>query len=82
MEKTSLDQFKWMIDTQYPQVKKYIVSENENRIVIEDPMGDSVFGSNKELSPLYEWPTKFPFKKITTSYSEKSCSFTVKIDLK
>ena len=48
METTSLAKFKWLVDTQYPEIKKYIISENEHRIIIEDPMGDYIFGSNKD----------------------------------
>jgi len=82
MEQTSLEQFKWMVDTQYPSIKKYIVSEDEHHVVIEDPMGDMIFGSNKDLSALFDFPCPFPFKKITTSYKEKDACFLLKIDLR
>lgn len=82
MEPTSLEQFKWIVETQYPEIKKYIQSENEYHITLEDPMGDKVFGSNAELSPLYDLPSIFPIKKISTSYKERDCCFVIKVDLK
>lgn len=82
METTSLEQFKWIVDTQYPEMKKYIVSENEHHITIEDPMGDMIFGSNKDLSALFDNPCPFPIKKVSTSYKERDCCFIIKIDLK
>lgn len=82
MEPSSLEQFKWIVDTQYPEIKKYIISENEHHITIEDPMGDMIFGSNKDLSALFDHPCPFPVKKISTSYKEKDACFIIKIDLK
>jgi len=82
MEPTSLEQFKWIVETQYPNIKKYIVSENEHHIVIEDPMGDMIFGSNEDLSPLFAVPNIFPIKKASTRYKEKDCCFVTQFDLK
>lgn len=79
---TSLEKFQWIVETQYPEIKKYIQSENEYHVIIEDTMGDKIFGSNKDLEVLYNNPSIFPIKKISTSYKEKDCCFVVKIDLK
>ncbi len=79
---TSLELFKNIVNTQYPSIKKYIVSENEHHIVIEDPMGDFVIGSNKELCALFEDTNTFPIKKISVSYKEKDSVFIINIDLK
>jgi len=82
MEPTSLEQFKWIVETQYPEIKKYIVSEDEHHVTIEDPMGDMIFGSNEELKALFDVPCLFPIQKISTSYKERDSCFTIKIDLK
>lgn len=82
MEPTSLEQFKRIVDTQFPNIKKYIISENENRIILEDPMGDFVFGSNKDITALFDFPCQFPIKKISVSHSEKCSCFTIRATLK
>ena len=79
---TSLEQFKWVVETQYPKVKKYITSESESRIILEDPMGDSVFGSNKDLEPLFQKPSPFSFENISVSHKEKDSCFIINIKLK
>jgi hypothetical protein len=78
---SSLESFMWIVETQHPQIKKYIVSKTDTEITIEDHMGDSIFGSNTDLSALYEWPTIFPIKKLTASYKEKEACFVVKVSL-
>lgn len=80
--KTSLEHFLDVVDTQYPQMKKYIVSESEHRVVLEDHNGDCVFGSNEELSPLFEKSSVFPMKKISTSYKERDGYFVINVELK
>jgi hypothetical protein len=78
---SSLESFMWIVESQHPQIKKYITSTSEHEITIEDHMGDSIFGSNTELSALYEWPTVFPIKKLSCSYKEKEACFIVKVSL-
>jgi hypothetical protein len=78
---SSLESFMWIVETQHPQIKKYIVSKTETEITIEDHMGDSIFGSNTDLSALYEWPTIFPIKKLSCSYKEREACFIVKVSL-
>lgn len=80
--KTSLEQFLDVIDTQYPQMKKYIVSESEHYVILEDHNGNCVFGSNKELTPLFEQSAVFPMKKVSTSYKERDGYFIINIELK
>lgn len=82
MKLTSLENFKNIVDTQYPEIKKYIISETEHHIVIEDPMGDLIFGSNKELSALFDYPCNFPIENISTRYKERDGCFIITIDLK
>lgn len=82
MEKTSLESFEWIVDTQHPELKKYITSKNKYQVVLEDPMGDMVFGSNKELSVLFETPNLFPIKKTSVSYKEKDSVFVITVELK
>lgn len=82
MEPSSLEQFKWMVDTQYPTIKKYIISEDENRIILEDPNGESMISTNSDISALFEWPCPFPFKGISVSHSEKNSCYTIRAELK
>ena len=82
IKKTSLEEFNDVVENIFPAIKKYIVSSNEYHITIDDPMGDLIFGSNKELSALFEYPSKFPIKKITTTYKEKQSCFIIIVDLK
>lgn len=83
MEKTSLEQFDWIIDTQYPELKKYIVSKNEHQVILEDHMGDMVFGSNEEISVLFKHPNEFPsIKNKSVSYREKDSLFVITLQFK
>lgn len=79
---TSLEKFKWLIDTQYPEIKKYIISKNEYRIILEDPMGDFIFGSNKDLSVIFEYPSLFPVKKSSVTYKERDSCFIITLELR
>lgn len=82
MERTSLEQFRFLVDTKYPEVKKYIITENEHHVVMEDPNGDCAFGSNKDLAVIFEWPCPLPVKKVSISYKEKDSCYLIQIDLK
>ena len=82
MKKTSLEEFNYVVETSYPSIKKYIIDSNEHHIIIEDPMGDSIFGSNKDLSVLFDYPAKFPIKKTSIKYKERDSCFIITIDLK
>ena len=82
MEPTSLEKFKWIVETQYPDIKKYIISENEQYVILEDHMGDSIIGSNKDISSLFDQPCPFPCKKVSVSHSEKNSCYTIKVELK
>jgi hypothetical protein len=80
--KTSLEQFLDVVDTQYPQMKKYIVSKSEYHVILEDHNGNCIFGSNKELNPLFEQSAVFPMKKVSASYKERDGYFVINIELK
>lgn len=81
-KENSLEKFMSIVEEQFPQIKKYIISKNYHHIVIEDPDGHSVFGSNKDLFPIFEVPCSLPIKKISITHKEKDCCFIITIDLK
>lgn len=81
MAKTSLEQFNFMIDTHFPEVKKYIIKQNYRTIVLEDHESNYTIGSNEDLKPLFDFPTKFPIKKTSVFYNEKHSYFTINIEL-
>lgn len=79
--KTNLKKFKDIIDVQYPSLKKYIISESERYIIMEDQDGDCVFGTNKDFDPLFEFPCSLPVKSVNVSFKEKDCYYIIQIEL-
>lgn len=80
--KTSLEKFMDLVNNQFPQMKKYIVSESEHYIILEDHNGNCVFGTNDDLTPLFEQHNPFPIKNLSASYKEKDGYFIINIELK
>lgn len=81
MKKTSLEEFNSIVDSSHLSIKKYIVSSDEERIVLED-YEDFAWGKNTDLSALFEWPCKFPIKKFEVVYKEKICCYIITLHLK
>lgn len=74
--------FIYLVDTKYPSIKKYIVSKEEHQVVLEDEVGEGIFGSNDDLKALFEWPCYLPISKFSVSYKEKYGYYEIKINLK
>jgi len=78
---TSLQNFNSIIDTQYPELKKFIVYQKGKFITLEDWDGQFMFGANNNLSILFESPKKFFIKKASVKYNEKDSYFTINLEL-
>lgn len=79
---SSLESFMWIVETQYPQIKKYIISTDEHSVTLEDPKGESMIYLNEDISVLFDHPSPFPFKNVSVTHSEKNSCYTIKAELK
>ncbi len=78
---TNLEKFNLIIDTQYPELKKYIIHQKGKYITLEDWDGNFAFGSKNDLSVFFEHPNKFNIKKATVKFNEKDSYFTILLEL-
>ena len=81
MEQTNLEKFNSLVDSYYICLKKYIVSSNNNKIILED-YENYAWGKNSDLSSLFEKPSPFPIKNLEVTYQEKECMFLITLTLK
>ncbi len=81
MAKTSLEQFNSIIDTYYPDLKKFIVHQKGKHITLEDWDGNFMFGAKNNLSVFFEHPNKFNIRRASVKFNEKESYFTILIEL-
>ena len=81
LKKTSLEEFNELVDKYYISLKKYIISSNNKKVILED-FENYAWGKNPDLSSLLENPCPLPIKNMEVSYIEKSCSFIITLTLK
>lgn len=78
---TSLEKFNWVVDTQHPELRQFIVHQQGKFITLEDWDGHFVFGSKNDLAVFFEHPSRFGLKKSTVRFNEKQGYFTILLEL-
>ncbi len=79
----SLDSFMWIVDSQHPEIKPYIISAKGSFVEIHLPFDEGKTWSQNasELDPIFNTNTLFPIKKCSVSFVEKYDFFRVMIEL-
>ena len=78
MKKTSLEEFNLIVDRYCLSLKKYIVSSDEEKVILED-YENFAWRQNPDLKSLFEHPSILPIKKLEAVYKEKLCLFIITI---
>lgn len=81
MEKTSLTQFKELVQSHYLSLSKYIATADEKKVVLEDYEGYA-WQKNPDLAPLFEKPCPLPIKSYEVEYKERDSVFIITLHLK
>lgn len=83
-ETSSLESFMWIIDSQYPEMTKFISDKKDNSIEFHIPSedGKTWTETSEAISPLFSTPNIFPIKKSSVSFNEKYDYYKVLIDLR
>jgi hypothetical protein len=81
MKKSSLEEFKSLVESHYLSLSRYIVSSNEKVVSLED-YENYAWGKNPDLSVLFEKPCPLPISKVEVVYKERDCVFLIDLHLK
>jgi len=84
MEKvSSIESFMWIVETQYPSIKKYISDKKSNKIELEIPynLGETWDQSSSVVEPIFSHPSQFPIKRSSVSFNERHSYFKVLLEL-
>ena len=80
---SSLESFMWIVDTQYPSIKKYISDKGNDRVELEIPYewGETWDQSSSVVEPIFKHPSQFPIKKSSVTFNERHSYFKVLLEL-
>ncbi len=83
MEKSSMESFMWIVDTQYPSIKQYISNKGYNKIELDIPYkwGETWDQSSSVVEPIFRHPSQFSIKKSSVSFNERHSYFKVLLEL-
>ena len=77
----NLENFNSIVDQYCLSLKKYIVSSDNERVILED-YENFAWRQNPDLKSIFEYPPILPIKKIDVVYKEKLCLFIITLHLK
>jgi hypothetical protein len=77
----NLEQFNALVESRYLSIKKYIVSSDYKKIVLEDHE-NYAWGKNPDLEGLFESDIQSLIKSLDVVYREKDAMFSITLNLK
>ena len=80
---SNVENFMLIVETQYPNIKKFISNKSNDKIELELPceLGDTWSESSSVVEPIFKNPSVFEIKNSSVSFNEKHSYFKVLLEL-